>query len=458
MKNLTFLIFILFFYQITASSQPCLPEGITFTTQAQIDNFQTNYPNCTEIEGDVMINGNDITNLNGLSVLTAIMGSLAIGQQYVVNNPLITSLTGLSNVTSIGGSLWIINNPILPSLEGLENLTSIGDYLGISDNPALISLAGLENLKDIPRGLSIRNNDALTSLTGLNNLTSIGEYLRISENKALTSLTGFNSLISIGGHLHISNNDTLTSLIGLDNVTSIGEYLEFLENNALTSLRGLENLTFIAGNLTIGIWNAGNSSLTCLTGLDNVTSIGGNIKIYGNASLTSLLGLNNLTSIGGYLAIIFNTSLTSLTGLDNIDAHSISNLFILENYSLFTCGVQSVCDYLVAPNGTIDIWDNSTGCNSKEEVQTACDTVGIPNISIEPEITIYPNPATNEINITLKNGTTMTEIIIYNQIGQKVLHKKRITNTIDVSILRQGMYVIELVLNELKIREKLIIR
>ena len=33
----------------------CLPEGITFTTQEQIDNFQTNYPGCTEIEGDVYI-------------------------------------------------------------------------------------------------------------------------------------------------------------------------------------------------------------------------------------------------------------------------------------------------------------------------------------------------------------------------------------------------------------------
>ena len=33
-------------------SQPCLPEGITFTTQAQIDSFQTNYPVCSEIEGE----------------------------------------------------------------------------------------------------------------------------------------------------------------------------------------------------------------------------------------------------------------------------------------------------------------------------------------------------------------------------------------------------------------------
>ena len=57
-------------------SQPCLPEGITFTTQAQIDYFQNSYPDCTEIEGDVLIEGNDITNLDGLNVLTMVGGNL----------------------------------------------------------------------------------------------------------------------------------------------------------------------------------------------------------------------------------------------------------------------------------------------------------------------------------------------------------------------------------------------
>jgi len=32
------------------SSQPCLPEGIIFNYQSQIDSFQIMYPNCTEIE------------------------------------------------------------------------------------------------------------------------------------------------------------------------------------------------------------------------------------------------------------------------------------------------------------------------------------------------------------------------------------------------------------------------
>ena len=77
--------------------QSCLPQGITFSTQASIDNFQTNYPNCTQIEGAVTITGSNINNLNGLNVLTSIGGNLNIGL-----NPALTSLTGLNNLTYIG--------------------------------------------------------------------------------------------------------------------------------------------------------------------------------------------------------------------------------------------------------------------------------------------------------------------------------------------------------------------
>ncbi len=99
----------------------CLPEGITFTTQEQIDNFQTNYPGCTEIEGNVTINGDNITNLNGLSVLTSIGGDFLIGGcAYLQCNPLLTSLTGLDNLTSIGSYLGIKNNYALTSICGLQ--------------------------------------------------------------------------------------------------------------------------------------------------------------------------------------------------------------------------------------------------------------------------------------------------------------------------------------------------
>ena len=150
MKKVIFLILTLHFslFTLNGVAQSCLPEGITFITQEQIDSFQVNYPGCTQIEGDVTISGLDIENLNGLNVLNSFDGNLFIHETSL------TSLDGLNNITSVGGSLWIgyedidiaIGNPLLQSLSGLENLNSVGGDLRISANPLLTYLTGLDSL------------------------------------------------------------------------------------------------------------------------------------------------------------------------------------------------------------------------------------------------------------------------------------------------------------------------
>jgi hypothetical protein len=311
------------------TNQPCsscLPEGITFSTQAQIDNFQVNYPNCTEIEGNVKIWGNDITNLNGLNVLTFIGGIFSIDE-----------------------------------------------------------------------------NDALTSLTGLNNLTSIGGGLLVGGNAALTSLTGLEGLTSIGGKLWIYRNTALTSLTGLEGLTSIGGSFIFGGNNALVNLSGLNNLTSIGDGLYVGLyipWNPylANPALTSLTGLENLTSIGGQLHIQLNDVLTSLTGLENLTSIGG-------------------------NVYISNNISLSTCDVQSICNYLASPNGTIEIHDNAAGCNSQEEVVALC-AKGIDESAAgrqQMAVSCYPNPTSGIVDFRLSMADfRWASLKVYNAQGQEV--------------------------------------
>ena len=81
MRRILSLLINLLVIQIAIAQSPCLPDGISFTTQAQIDSFQINYPGCTEIEGQVYINSEDISNLNGLSQISAIGGHLKIFQK-----------------------------------------------------------------------------------------------------------------------------------------------------------------------------------------------------------------------------------------------------------------------------------------------------------------------------------------------------------------------------------------
>ncbi|GAP44266.1 protein containing Por secretion system C-terminal sorting domain [Lentimicrobium saccharophilum] len=472
---------------------PCLPFGnYYFLSQDDINNFQTNYPGCTEIEGYVTIQGDDITNLDGLNVLTSIGGILEIGKDYGGNgNPVLTDLTGLENLTSIGRFLSIEDNDALTNLTGLENLvsigegfkiysnnfltsltgleslTSIGGDLNIYNNADLASLTGVESLTSIGGDLNIYNNADLASLTGLENLTTIGEYpskngkaslasltlfdnvasiggnCSIYDNYALSNLTGLEGLTSIGGNFSICDNYALTNLTGLENLASIEGDLDIYYNNALTSLTGLEGLNSIGGDLDIyynaaltsltgveGLASIGGSltisseCLTCLTGLDNLTSIGEDLRILGpimngSSSLTSLTGLENLASIGGTLEISNHYFLTNLTGLENIAAESIINLRIFNNSDLSSCAVQSICDYLAAPNGTIEIAYNAPGCNSQQEVQEACWILHIENRPTgEEQLNVYPNPAYNRMILNL--NTTFSgsfRVCLYNLTG-----------------------------------------
>ncbi len=500
----------------------CLPEGITFTTQEEIDNFQINYPNCTEVEGDVSIgdyNGTDITNLNGLSVLTFIGGNLSIGGNDVLSsmtgldnvtsiggnlsigeNVTLTSLTGLENVTSVGGDLWIANTAALTSLMGLDNLTSIGGVIRIYFNNSLTNLSGLESLTCVVGDFWIIGNVALTSLTGLDNMTSIWGNLSIGGNDALASLTGLEGLTSIGGNLDIGfpdgmaayGNPSLTSLEGLTNLSSLGGGLNLLLNTTLASLAGLENLTSIEGNLSIG----GNNALASLTGLDNVTSIGGDLEIgfhsgmvlLGNPSLTSLeslanlsslggdlhitenlaltnlTGLGSLTTIGGYLGISYNQALSSLTGLENVEASSVQYIFIHVNSNLSECDVKSICDYLSSPNGTINISDNAPGCNSPEEVDSLCNITGIQDKNYELILTISPNPVKDQAALSLNiHSKSSVEFCIYNITGV-CIKSWQFQNqqpgekefTLDLKGLQAGLYFCQVQIGNKMITKKII--
>jgi hypothetical protein len=176
----------------------------------------------------------------------------------------------------------------------------------------------------------------------------------------------------------------------------------------------------------------------------------GVLAIIGNDALTSLTGLDNLTAIGGGLYIRYNGALTSLTGLDNIDAGTITDLSIYDNYNLSTCEIQSICDYLVAPNGTLEIYDNSTGCNNQEEVEEACE-VGVDESAVgswQSAVSIYPNPSATVLTIELPEKTTTFKnatLTISNINGQQLL-RRPITEpqtVLDVMGLSSGIYFVK---------------
>lgn len=440
MNRIILILAIALLAQIAHSQYPCLPEGIKFTTQEQIDSFPVNYPGCTEIEGDVIIGelfvSTDIYNLDGLNMVKSINGMLRIADVDLLSN-----LYGLGELEYIGGDLQIHYNDLLINLEGLEKLSTIGESFWIYNNDAMISLSGVENITSISVALSIDENDVLPNLSGLESIGSVGD-LSIHNNDALKSLIGLDGVTSVES-LNIEFNVSLTNLNGLEGLTFISDGLVIWENNALTSVSGLNGLVNV-GWVRI----SRNAALINLTGLEALTTISSGLWVDGNPSMTSLSGLEGLTYVGGNLKIgatfpgYNNTNLQSIDALASIGPGSIKDLRITGNPILSNCDITSICYYLVAPNGIVTINSNAPGCNSIVEVEEACDEQGIEDHNL-PSLTIYPNPTDNgSVTLSLENSHELY-LSCFNTFGQQVHMQKiqAIETEINVSTWPQGIYL-----------------
>lgn len=324
----------------------CLPEGIRFETQAQVDSFPINYPGCNTILGDVYISGSSITSLQSLIQLNRIEGYLGFGYESL------NSLSGLDSVHYLG-RLEISGLEF--SFQGLGNLDTIGGSL-VNQGGSRTDLSGLENLKYIGGDLEIKWNDGLVNLNGLNGVKTINGNLEVEYNQFLSDFSGLDSLQYINGSVYIERNFDLISLTGLE-----GLQMDSLKNLTIGSNGSLAvcNLPFVCQVLDnppcpVNIYSnapACNSpaiiasqcgiSLDCLPygnyyiksqydadhfNIDypGCSQLNGRLWIEGD-DITNLSGLINITSIEGSLTLYSNDLLQDFTGLDSL--HTIGHRF-----------------------------------------------------------------------------------------------------------------------------------
>ncbi len=403
-KNIVIgLIFILLSFGLKA--QGCLSEGITFTTQEQIDSFPIDYPGCTEIIGGLYIINGQVQNLNGLINITSIGGSLIItGQEGLA------SLSGLDNLISIGESMEIDHNRNLTNLTGLYSLTTIGNDAVFYGNYGLENFEGLNLLNNIGGRLIIAGNDDLINFGGLQNLITIGAELYIYSNHSLSDLSGLENLTSAGGSVQILYNTNLNNIQALSGITpgslnQLDIYSNLILNECnipsicdyLMSPTGVVNIFqnddgcnnpsevaescgFELGCLSYGnYWvvnqqeadnfflnypgctdlkgdlHIGGEELNYVNGLYGINSVEGDLLVQHNYSMNNLNGLESLTTIGGDLYIggygegnIYLRDLTGLENLVNFDGsiYVINNEFLTNLQGLSS--IDSVFNMLIA--------------------------------------------------------------------------------------------------------------
>ena len=104
-------------------------------------------------------------------------------------------------------------------------------------------------------------------------------------------------------------------------------------------------------------------------------------------------------------------------------------------------------DYIVVIGGTNPIYQGIT-------VGTINNTV-LGNPSGSTMFRIYPNPVKgNTLNVEVLNNNA-TDYVIYNLVGQ-IVAKNTYTNTIDVSLLQSGGYLIQVNVGDEKFIERFI--
>lgn len=392
----------------------CLPEGITFDAQVEIDRFPLDYPGCRHIIGYASIIGSDITSLDSLQVLTGVGVILTISGTRLTNltglegittlpslsvsyNDLLTGLTELGDVDS-AGLVAIEGNAALTNLNGLEGFKSISD-LTVLDNDALTSLDALSHLSEIKGLLFVAQNDALTNLDGLEGITAIGGSADISYNVSLSDLTALSNLVSVDWDLVIQGNTALPDFNGLHNLVSVGNQLavaglpliqnfaqfekltqigaalQINSNIALNDLTGLEQLVWADDSTADrSIIIGDNPVLTSLAALSNLATPQHSLRIYGNNALTNLAGLENITA-ATYLGINNNASLTNLDHLAGLK--QVGPISISDNLSLSDCAIFAVCNQLLNNPGNIYVANNALGCNTPAEVEAQCSSIPV---------------------------------------------------------------------------------
>lgn len=268
----------------------CPMGNVVLTTQAEVNAFGANYPNCKQITGNLDIGVNsgttDITNLSPLSNINSVTGNL-----YINNTQKLISLEPLNKIISVGKNFQIYGNTKLTTVNFL-NLTGIDGILNIDNNPSLINIDGFNNIKYVKGYLQISNNPLLTNLDSLSDLKSIGQDIYIADNAIMNNVSGLKNTTFQpynGYGLTIKNNPALA-------VCNLPNFCSFLSNPASTHPR------VISGNLANCV-NEAAVVLACMNVAVNDIDRS-NISVYPNP----------IKSIINFSEEVLNIKITDISG------------------------------------------------------------------------------------------------------------------------------------------------
>lgn len=138
MKNI-FIVFITTLFSFNTLLAQCPTGDVDLTTQAEVDQFLVDYPNCTTLNGKLTIGFAEGGMVTAISDLSPLSNLFYVNNDIIVRNNLnLSSLNGLHKLLTIGG-MQIVNNSSLVSLIGISSIHEMNGDLIISENNSLVS-------------------------------------------------------------------------------------------------------------------------------------------------------------------------------------------------------------------------------------------------------------------------------------------------------------------------------
>lgn len=111
----------------------------------------------------------------------------------------------------------------------------------------------------------------------------------------------------------------------------------------------------------------------------------------------------------------------------------------------------------LAPGSYLVTITDNNGCTVAAGVTLT--GTGIANIGAGVQFTMYPNPATDEVIVSLSNWSDKATLVIYNVVGQPVMHQNITAQQtpLNLKTLNSGVYLVEVRTGEARMLKQLVI-
>ncbi|WP_420574830.1 T9SS type A sorting domain-containing protein [Kordia sp.] len=137
-------------------------------------------------------------------------------------------------------------------------------------------------------------------------------------------------------------------------------------------------------------------------------------------------------------------------------------VYILENNSALATTITALKSFMQA-----DMIDNGMAefvnvVDPNAAAVSGMSSFNLATLSVEEEnelsgLSLYPNPAKDIVKLQVPSGITDIQIVVFDNAGKQIPMQLSSENTIDVSNIASGLYLINITSNDVKTTKKLIV-